>query len=446
MTTTTLPATAAELAAATTDNRDRYVDFLRVFSIGAVVVGHWFLALMLVHNEIWLAKTFAVQLVTWLWQVMPLFFFVGGFSHAVTLRSLRKRGGTNADFLRARVLRLLPPVVLMLGSYAALSVILETVGLSGNPYALAAETVTGPLWFIGVYLAVAVLAPAMDRLHRHYGARVVVFLVVATAAVDVLRLAGHLPVLGLGTELLVWLTIHQLGFCYADGSLVAAGRRFVAVMTFGALAVTTVLTLGTGIYPVAMVGFAGIPSNAGPASFALLSHGFWIVGLAMLLRPVVNRWLRNRRVWTGVIVGNGVIMTIFCWHLTATFLAEGARLLTGIPVPAAGTAAWWTVAVPVWFGACTIALVALVAIFRRFERIPLPSASRSGVGYQVAAVVGTVLAGLGMFAVAATGLDGLLSFSTELVDGIPMTGLGALAILFSGVALLYASGSRNPVR
>lgn len=436
--------TAAELAAATGNDRDRYVDFLRVFSIGAVVVGHWFMAILLIHDEVWFAKTFPVEMVTWLWQVMPLFFFVGGFSHAVTLRSLRKRGGTNADFLRARVLRLLPPVVLMLGSYAILSVILESVGLSGNPYALAAETVTGPLWFIGVYLAVSALAPVMDRLHRAYGARIIVFLVVATAVVDIVRTAGHVTALGLATELLVWLTIHQLGFCYADGSLVAAGRKLIAMMTFGALALTTTLTLGTGLYPVAMVSFGGSgPSNANPATIALLSHGFWIVGLAMLLRPVVNRWLQNRRVWTGVIIGNGVIMTIFCWHLTATFLAEGARILTGLPVPAAGSVAWWTTAVPSWLGACTIALILLVAIFRRFERITIPSTSRPGLGYQLAAIVGTVLAGLGMFAVAETGLDGLLSFSTELVRGVPMTGLGALAILFTGVALLFLSGSRK---
>ncbi|WP_163567992.1 hypothetical protein [Fodinicola feengrottensis] len=97
MTTTTVPSAAA-LAAATGNDRDRYVDFLRVFSIGAVVIGHWFMALLLAHNGVAIAKTLPAQLVTWLWQVMPLFFFVGGFSHAVTLRSMRRRGGTTADF------------------------------------------------------------------------------------------------------------------------------------------------------------------------------------------------------------------------------------------------------------------------------------------------------------------------------------------------------------
>jgi peptidoglycan/LPS O-acetylase OafA/YrhL len=447
MTTTTVPAvrpTAAALAAATGNNRDRYVDFLRVFSIGAVVIGHWFMALMLAHDGVAIAKTFPAQLVTWLWQVMPLFFFVGGFSHAVTLRSLRKRGGTTADFLRSRVLRLLPPVVLMLGCYAVLSIILESIGLADGAYALAAETVTGPLWFIGVYLAVSLLAPVMDSLHRQFGARVILFLVAAVVVVDMMRINSGITQLGLATELLVWLTIHQLGFCYADGSLVAAGKRFLAMITFGALAVTVTLTLVTGAYPVAMVSFGGSgPSNANPADLALLSHGFWLVGLAMLLRPAVSRLLRNRRMWTGVIIGNGVIMTVFCWHLTATFLAEGARLLTGIQVPAAGTASWWLVALPSWLIGCGIALVALVAIFRRFERLAIAPTSRPGLPAQVAAVAGTALAAVGMYAVGPVGLDGLLSFSTENVDGVPMTGFGALALLFAGVALLVLSGARK---
>ncbi|WP_163567993.1 hypothetical protein [Fodinicola feengrottensis] len=165
----------------------------------------------------------------------------------------------------------------------------------------------------------------MDRLHRRFGARVVVFLAVAVAAVDILRISSGVNEMGLLTELLVWLTIHQLGFCYADGSLVAAGKRFLASMTFGALAVTVILTLVTHAYPVTMVSFGGSgAANTNPADLALLSHGCWLVGLAMLLRPAVNRVLRNRRIWTGVIIGNGVIMTVFCWHLTATFLAEGA--------------------------------------------------------------------------------------------------------------------------
>jgi hypothetical protein len=42
-------ATASELARQTPATRDRYVDFLRLFSIATVVLGHWLIAVMRVN-------------------------------------------------------------------------------------------------------------------------------------------------------------------------------------------------------------------------------------------------------------------------------------------------------------------------------------------------------------------------------------------------------------
>ena len=41
---------AADLAAATPVDRDRYADLLRLFSIGMVAVGHWVVALLTLHG------------------------------------------------------------------------------------------------------------------------------------------------------------------------------------------------------------------------------------------------------------------------------------------------------------------------------------------------------------------------------------------------------------
>ncbi len=112
-------------------------------------------------------------------------------------------------------------------------------------------------------------------------------------------------------------------------------------------------------------------------------------------------------------------------------------------VPAAGGLAWWTLALPVWLVACGLALVGLVAIFRRFERIAIAPASRPGTAAQLAAIGGTALSAAGMFAVAPIGLTGLLALRTEAVDGVPMTGFGALALIFAGVTLLVLSGARR---
>src|SRR5512133_2232734 len=83
-----------ELARATPTTRDRSIDFLRAASIVAVVFGHWFIGIIHWRDGlIW--TTSAVGVTSWLWlgtwflQVMPVFFFVGGFSNLVSLESAR---------------------------------------------------------------------------------------------------------------------------------------------------------------------------------------------------------------------------------------------------------------------------------------------------------------------------------------------------------------------
>src|SRR5947207_13130999 len=90
------------VATATPVTRDRYVDFLRVLSIAAVIVGHWLLSMLTLYGAGRLPFQLPFQLITWGLQVMPLFFAVGGFAHAKTLDSLRRRGGTFGGFLRSR--------------------------------------------------------------------------------------------------------------------------------------------------------------------------------------------------------------------------------------------------------------------------------------------------------------------------------------------------------
>ena len=107
------PSAADRIDAATPASRDRYVDFLRVFSLGTVIVGHWLMAVVVVGREGNVTTTNALALMpalqplTWVLQVMPVFFLVGGYANARAWESLRRRGGTYADFVRTRAGRLL---------------------------------------------------------------------------------------------------------------------------------------------------------------------------------------------------------------------------------------------------------------------------------------------------------------------------------------------------
>jgi hypothetical protein len=395
----TLP-DAAGLAAATPPDRDRYADLLRLFSIGMVVLGHWVVALLTVHGAGAVTSSLPLMLSTWVWQVMALFFFVGGFAHA---RALRHRPPA-AEFVRARVARLLPPVLVLLAVWTALAALMHAGGLTAGEFAVGLQLVTVPLWFLGVYLVIVLAAPATAALHRRFGLWPVLgAFAVAVACVDVLARGLDVPPAGYANLLLVWPAVHQLGYGYADGTLQRGGRRLAAALAGGGLAATALLVFGPFGYPVLMVGLPGNEaSNAAPPTLALLAQSLFLVGAALLLRPAGNALVARPRAWYAVAAGSSVIMTVYCWHLTACYAVQGVLLALGVRLPAPDTA-WWFAALAGWLVGCSLALVALVALFRRFER-PYGAFAR-GTVRPPAVVAGTLAAAAGLYAVAEAGLD-----------------------------------------
>src|SRR5688500_5836380 len=106
----------AEAVDATPSTRDRYIDLLRAFSILVVIVGHWLMAVIYldadgIRGENALEVVPGLWLLTWVLQVMPLFFLVGGFSNLVAWRSMRSKGLSYGDFLRSRIVRLMRPTL-----------------------------------------------------------------------------------------------------------------------------------------------------------------------------------------------------------------------------------------------------------------------------------------------------------------------------------------------
>ena len=176
---------------------------------------------------------------------------------------------------------------------AVWTVAAAVLGAAGVPEAAlrpATRLVVQPLWFLGLYLLVVALAPAMLRLHRRFGPAVAVWLAVAAATADVAVRVADLPGLDrLGdlNFLLVWLFAHQLGFLYADGTLPGWPRRAHLAMAAGGLAALTVLT-ASGAWPRSMVGLPGEPvSNMNPPSLCIVALTIWLVGLAMLVPAAI---------------------------------------------------------------------------------------------------------------------------------------------------------------
>lgn len=449
--------TPADLAAATPPDRDRYVDLLRVASLAVVVAGHWLMAVLVVgaDGRVEAANLLALrpelQPLTWLLQVMPVFFLVGGFAHATGVASLERRGGSYADWARARAARLLRPVAVFLGVWLVLSALAEATGAAdAGVVRLALRVVTQPLWFVGVYLGVAALAPVLLRLHRRHGAAVVAVLAAGVALVDLARFGWGVPHVGYLNVALVWLAVHQAGFCYADGSLQRGGRWLAAALAGAGLAAAVALTAG-GPYPLSMVGLPGeAVSNMSPPTLALLAHATWLVGAVLLVRPAADRWLRRPRVWAAVVAGNRVAMTAFLWHLTALFLLAGALLAVGVR-PVSPDSPLYGPTRPVQVAALAAVTAGLVAAFRGFDAAPraVTSTLPAGPSSDRLAAAGSALAVLGVLGFSASGVAGLLAPPAARLVVVPVSPLVDAALLAAGVLLLRRSAPlawrRGPV-
>ncbi|WP_411082615.1 acyltransferase family protein [Streptomyces sp. cmx-18-6] len=461
------------LADATPATRDRYVDLLRVASLGAVVLGHWLMAAVSpdgVGNL--LAVVPALQPLTWLLQVMPVFFFVGGFSHALSYRSLlRKRPEGSAEsvysaFLRARLQRLLRPTTVFVLVWGAAALAIQLLGGGGGLTGVTLRLVTQPLWFIGIYLAMVAFTPPLLRLHERYGWGAFAGLAGAAAAVDVLRFAAGVPYVEFLNFAFVWLAVHQLGFLRADGRLDAgdfggglrshrpaplagAGPRVLALhrpaLLAGAGLVSAVALVAFGPYPLSMVGMPGEKvSNMAPPTLALLCHGLWLVGAVELLRAPAARLLARPRAWRAVVAANGVAMTAFLWHLTAMLGVYGAMLALDVPLPEPATAAWWA-QTPLRLAVAAVLTAALVAAFRTFERPATPSTTAPGTGSGPLAALGVTLCLLGVLGLSMVGFAGLLEGRTALLIAVPVSAPAAVAMTLCGWLLVERAG-RGAVR
>jgi fucose 4-O-acetylase-like acetyltransferase len=399
---------AAELARNTPATRDRYVDFLRLFSITVVVLGHWLMAVVIWHGHTFhtgniIAMVPGMWLATWLLQVMPLFFFVGGFANFATIDALRRKQQGTAEFIAGRVTRLLKPVAVLLAVWFPAAILLERFGLDPRVLRSATKLVCQPLWFVGVYLAVTAVAPCMRDLHARHGIRAATGIALLAVGVDVARFGGGIDALGYLNVLFVWLLAQQLGFFYADGTLLRIRRRQLVVAAAGAITMLATLTT-FGPYPRSMVGLPGDRiSNMSPPTICLVVLTVFEIAVAMLLRPVVSRWVQRDRAWTVVVAGNGVIMTIFLWHLTAALIAVDVLYHVGFPQATGGSTMWWLTR-PVWITACVLLLVALIRVFGQVERPRPTQYPATGNHAAITAGAGVALLSVVVFGVACSNL------------------------------------------
>lgn len=422
------------MAEGTPSSRNRVVDLIRVFSILVVVFGHWLMA-AITFQDGEIVPGHLLELaewthpLTWLFQVMPLFFFVGGYSNALSWRSARRRDESYGSWLRARLRRLAIPVVPLLLVWTIGGWIGLRLGLDWEILQLASRVALVPTWFLAAYVVIVTLAPVALMVWERFGWWSIFVGIALGGVADLLSIGAGVVPAGFLNYLFVWATVHQLGYAWVDGRLASTGRR-LGLLLVGLLATLALVRFGP--YPVAMVGLDTAQiTNSYPPRVTLTFLGLFQAGLILVLEPVLERWMRRLGAWTAVVVVSGRIMTLYLWHLTAMVIVIGLGLLTGgfgfRIEPLSGE--WWSTR-PVWFAVLIVPTFVLMAIFGRFER-PEHDSRPAPPWWRPVLAVTLICAGLGFLAAIGIadeqGLNGL-------VLSLPVIG-----VILGGIARLPRS-------
>ena len=365
---------AARIDAATPPHRDRTVDALRALAIGGVILGHWLVtALVLspsraggtVHDASPLASLPALTPLSWVFQTLAVFFLVGGYAAA------RSYTGDYLSWLRKRLARLTRPVAVFVAVWVPLAIALSLGGMPRATERTVLTLVLDPLWFLGVFAVLTALTPLAVAMVRRLGAFAACVPAAVVAAVDLARFGLGGPAwLGWINVVAGWLVPYLLGIAWARGSF--RGWRVPAHMLAGGAAATAALVVWAG-YPASMVGVNGQAiSNLNPPTLAAVTFGIAQVGLALLLREPLARWMRRPLAWAAIATVNLSAMTLYLWHQTAflavTMAGQAIGRLPGLLTAPSSTL--WIAERLAWLPAFAAALAVLWLVFHRAERPP----------------------------------------------------------------------------
>jgi hypothetical protein len=305
----------ADVSAQTPVDRDRVIDVIRIVSLLGVVVGHTVMATSMIrdHVLIWdnlLKSSTVLQALTWVFQIMPLFFFAGAAACVLSWRPGASWGG----WLMKRCTRLYRPVFYYLAFWAVVLVALRAV-LPKHVFDPVAGVSIQLLWFLGAYVLVLAATPLLYQITSTGRlAAGVAGVYVGVALVDVIRLhTSTASAIGY-LNMAAWAIPGMFGVAYRRNLLSPRAALRIGLAMLG----LNVMLCWAGPYEVSLVGIGDQQlANMSPPSLLMAGHAIMMCAFAIWAAPAIARWAQRPLVWWVTVIGNTGAMTLYLWHIPA---------------------------------------------------------------------------------------------------------------------------------
>ena len=316
----------------TSISRERFIDFLKTFGLLLLVFNSFsFLNInysggeyLIINNSFSSSNS---SIVTWFTVGLPIFIFSMGFTNLIAWYSNVGRDGSQWNYLVDRINSLLGPVLVLIFAVSiSLNVLLRSnlipnyLTTTEDGVISLVEFTLWPLWLVSIYMVMVMFAPLTIYLHKKYPYPTLVLLVLVTIFIDIVEVPLNYSYIQVFNYLFFWLTIHQLGYFYADGKI----QMFKKSIYF----LFSVVLYGFLYYQVffneKVINFANYRlnsvSNEDPPSAYYLIASFAFLFLLISLQKYFVKLLNNRKVWLIFSHIHSNIYTIYLWHLISLII------------------------------------------------------------------------------------------------------------------------------
>jgi hypothetical protein len=352
--------------------RDTVIDLVRSGATTTVVLYHWVFTIIVwqtdgPHADNPIGYVSGLWCLTWILQVLPLFFMAGGYTHSLAWAKYRDTPRSWRRFVARRTGQLLGPALLLVVVVAGGATLIAALRPGEDPWVTRGIVlVLSPLWFLIVYLLLVVSVPVWDRLHNRFGELAALGLVVCAMGVDIARFRYKVPGIAFANLIFVWAACHQVGWSWER--LRAAPARFGhSLMLIGFAALVGLTNMG--LYPRSMVGTTSPLdrfSNMGPPTLPIIALFMLQLGLVVAYRARLAEWAVRPRVARAVAWMSRNAMPLFLWH-SVGFAGFFALMQLWTSVPEGPTAAWWLTR-PLWLIGPALVTMPLLAASARLLR------------------------------------------------------------------------------
>ena len=315
----------------TSISRERFIDFIKVIGLLMVTFNTEYLldfrnsaGELLVYNESFTSAD--KTRFTWFTTGISLFFFSTGFTNKIAWYSNVGRDGSQWKFLTDRVNSLMGPVLVWI---ASISVLLNVffrflkfplfLTTENDGLITITEFLMWPLWIVAIYLVVVIFCPLTIYLHKKNPYLTVVSLIFMTIAIDTIEFSISLSYIKLINYLLFWLTIHQLGYFFADGKIFKYKSSLFATVSLISY-VYLFYKFNTSNEFMSVSGYRlNEISNEDPPTIYYLISSIGLLSFLLFFRKTFEEMLHNNNTWVVFNIIHSNIYTIFLWHIFLFF-------------------------------------------------------------------------------------------------------------------------------